>query len=130
MPSFSPRSKTRLITCDPRIQRVFNEVIKTWDCTLLEGHRGQERQDELFRQGKSKVLWPNGDHNAVPSRAIDAVPYPIDWHNWDRFYAFAGFVLGVAQVLCVKLGSGLDWDGDRNFKDQSFHDAPHFFLRD
>lgn len=130
MPRFSSKSRDRLATCDPRIIEVFEEVVKTWDCTILEGHRPQERQDELFRQGKSKVVWPNGDHNTVPSRAVDVVPYPIDWDDWRRFYAFAGFVLGVAQAKNIKLGSGLDWDGDRNFNDQTFHDAPHFFMKD
>lgn len=130
MPKFGSKSRSKLDTCDPRIREVFEEVIKTWDCTILEGHRGQKRQDELVRQGKSKVKWPQGDHNSTPSRAVDAVPYPIDWSDWNRFYAFAGFVLGIAQAKNINLGSGLDWDGDRDFKDQSFLDAPHFFLRE
>ena len=44
MPKFGKRSKERLATCDERLQEVFNEVIKFVDCSVLEGHREQERQ--------------------------------------------------------------------------------------
>jgi len=55
MLSFSPQSLQRLNQCHPNLQRVFNEVVKTFDCTVFTGQHSQEGQDELFRQGKSKV---------------------------------------------------------------------------
>ncbi len=39
MPEFSNTSKARLATCHPDIQEVMNEVIKYFDCTILEGYR-------------------------------------------------------------------------------------------
>ena len=48
MPKFGRSSRARLITCDKRLQKVFNEVIKYVDCSVLEGHRSGERQDKLF----------------------------------------------------------------------------------
>ena len=47
MPRFGTRSKRNLATCDKRLQRIFNEVIKHVDCSVIEGHRDQQRQDKL-----------------------------------------------------------------------------------
>ena len=74
MPKFGKRSKERLETCDNRLQLVFNEVIRYVDCSILEGHRSGERQNKLFEEGKTKVKYPNGRHNANPSRAVDVAP--------------------------------------------------------
>ena len=48
MPSYSSRSLQKLSTCHPKIQKVFNEVIKHYDCTILEGHRDKETQDGFY----------------------------------------------------------------------------------
>jgi peptidoglycan L-alanyl-D-glutamate endopeptidase CwlK len=134
MPSFGKSSRARLDTCDPRIVEIFEEVIKHIDCSILEGRRDKDTQNELFRQGKSKLQWPDSKHNVVDpsdlSKAIDCVPYPIDWNDWNRFYHFCGLVQAVALMKGYKLRSGLDWDQDYDFSDQSFNDAPHFELVD
>lgn len=129
MPSFGKSSAHRLATCHPKLQELFNEVVKNYDCTVLQGERTKEEQDEYFRTGKSKVQYPNSKHNSSPSMAVDIVPYPIDWNDWNRFYHFAGYVKGVADNLGIKIRSGIDWDGDNDFKDQTFNDAPHFELK-
>ena len=41
MNKFSAISKERLATCDERIQTVFQQVIKYFDCSIIEGHRGE-----------------------------------------------------------------------------------------
>ncbi len=128
MPSFSRASRARLKTCDPELQRLMNEVIRHWDCTILEGHRAESRQNEMVRIGTSQLPWPNSKHTKTPSLAVDAAPYPIDWADIERFRAFGGFVLGVAAVLNIPLRWGGDWNGNRDFKDQKFHDLPHFEL--
>jgi len=120
MPNFSNASKSKLLTTDVKLQQLFNEVIKHVDCTVLEGHRNQERQDQLFRQGKTKAKYPKSKHNSYPSKAIDVVPYPIDWNDKQRFEVFASFVKGLA----IGMGINIRWGGD--FK--SFYDAPHFEL--
>lgn len=130
MPSFSRSSLDRLSTCDLRLQRVFEEVIKHRDCSILEGHRGKEAQDQAFNTGKSKTPWPKSNHNASPSRAVDVMPwYPEAPHiRWDmndkktshELREFAGFVLGVAAGMGIKLR----WGG--HFR--SFFDGPHFEL--
>ncbi len=128
MPEFSIASKRRLGTCDPVLIRLMNEVIKHWDCTILEGHRDQARQNEMVRIGTSRLSWPDSKHNKDPSLAVDVAPYPIDWQDLERFRAFGGFVLGVAAVLKVPIRWGGDWNGNRDFRDQKFHDLPHFEL--
>lgn len=126
MPIFSKQSQTRLNSCDIRLQKVFNEVIKHWDCTVLEGHRGEQTQNEYYRTGKSKLKYPQGKHNSNPSLAVDVVPYPIDWEKTNNFIYFAGFVLGIARQMEIKLRWGGDWDQDFNTYDTRFVDMPHF----
>ena len=130
MPEFSERSLRLLSTADERLQRLFLEVVKTYDCTVLCGHRGKEEQEEAYRAGKSKVLFPHSKHNRMPAMAVDVAPYPVDWQDWKRFYHFGGYVLRVAQELGIQVRSGLDWNGNLDFKDQNFHDAPHWELLD
>lgn len=95
MPTFSKISKDRLATCDERLQKVFNEVVKYFDCTIVQGHRGQAEQDAAYASGKSQLKWPNGNHNKFPSKAVDVMPYPIDWTDRERMTLFAGFVMGI-----------------------------------
>ena len=128
MPKFGKRSRENLATCDKRLQGVFNEVIKYVDCSVLEGHRSQERQDELYESGKSKVKYPHGRHNSKPSRAVDVLPYPIDWKDYERMTLFAGFVLGISEKMGIKLIWGNDWDRDFQTSDTGFRDYPHFEL--
>jgi len=122
MPKFSNRSKERLATAEQPLQDLFNKVIQYVDCTILEGHRGADRQNQLYQEGKTKVRFPNSKHNSTPSRAVDVVPYPIDWGDIERFNCFANFVKGVAVGMDIKI----KWGGD--FK--GFYDAPHYQLED
>ena len=130
MPKFGKKSKERLATCDERLQEVFNEVIQFVDCSVLEGHRGQERQDQLYIDGKTKVKYPNGRHNSKPSNAVDCTPYPVDWADRERQTLFAGFVIGLARAKGIKLRWGGDWDQDFQVMDNRFDDFPHFEVID
>ena len=59
MPRFGKRSIGRLQTCDQKLQELFYEVVKHFDCSIIEGNRGEERQNKAFADGKSKVKYPN-----------------------------------------------------------------------
>jgi len=111
---------------------VFNRVIMVADCTIIEGHRDQATQDEMVRQGRSQLAWPNSKHNTKPSRAVDVAPFfaGIPWEDQRAFDHFAGIVMGVAADEGVALRWGGDWDGDFDFKDQEFMDLGHFELID
>jgi len=130
MPRFGRRSRKNLETCNEDLQELFNEVIKYFDCTVIQGHRGKEEQNKYFDEGKSKVKYPNGRHNANPSNAVDVVPYPIDWKDTDRMYYFAGFVKGIAYKMGIPIRWGGDWNDNTEVKDTNFKDLPHFELRD
>ena len=129
MPRFGKRSKERLATCEEDLQVLFKEVIKYVDCSILEGHRGKDRQNALYKEGKTKVLYPRGRHNADPSRAVDVVPYPVDWEDRERMTLFAGFVLGIASQMGLNIRWGGDWDQDFEVQDNKFDDFPHFELK-
>lgn len=128
MPTLSKKSLERLNECDEKIQKVILEVIKHYDCTVTCGYRGQEEQDQAVREGKSKVKFPNSKHNSLPSKAIDVIPYPVDWNDTKRFMHFAGFVQATALSMGIKLRWGGDFNGDLNFKNDKFIDMPHFEL--
>ena len=128
MPSFGPRSQEHLDTCHPDLQALCNLVIEHYDFSVLEGHRSGHRQNELFRQGKSKLKAGKSKHNSLPSKAVDIVPWPIDWEDTRRFYFLAGIIKQAAHDLNINVRLGADWDGDNSFADQTFHDLPHIEL--
>lgn len=128
MPQFSEASRNKLLTCDQRLVRVCEAVIKVYDFTVLEGHRSVDRQDELFRTGKSKKRGGESKHNRDPSLAVDLVPYPIDWDDSKRFFLLAGMMFQAAAAEGVSIRWGGDWDRDWQHHDQTFHDLPHFEL--
>lgn len=134
MPKFSQESFSKLSTCHPDLQALFYEVIKSFDCMILEGYRNQVDQDLAFKEGRSKLQWPNGKHNHQPSMAVDVTPYPVNFNDIKRLYWFAGYVMGIAQKLkddgkmshSVRYGG--DWDGNVEDINQHFRDMQHFEL--
>jgi peptidoglycan L-alanyl-D-glutamate endopeptidase CwlK len=153
MPKFSEISIKRLDTCEDDLQTLFNTVILKWDCRIIYGIRDKDKQFDLWKSGREyikdewvitnigKVLtYKDGintlsKHNYNPSRAVDVLPYPVDYKDIDRIIRFAGFVEGVAWMLkraglmTKDLTWGVDWDSDNNMKDQRFMDYPHFELK-
>jgi peptidoglycan L-alanyl-D-glutamate endopeptidase CwlK len=135
---YSQRSKDKLITCDPRLQDIFAEVIRHTDCTIVSGWRGEIEQNELKRTGKSQLAWPDSKHNhsriisdieALPwSLAVDVVPWPSAYRNRENMVYFAGMVMGIAGGLGYRLRWGNDWDMDNSTADNSFDDLAHFEL--
>ena len=111
---------------------MLREAIKYFDFTVVEGHRGKAAQDAAYAKGFSQVRWPNGNHNAKPSRAADIAPYPIDWSNKEaahlRFAFLMGVVLVCAKQLGVKVRFGMDWNRNLDPRDESFLDLPHVEL--
>lgn len=133
MPTFSDKSTNRLRTCSWDLQQIFNEVVKHYDCSILEGHRGEQKQNRLFVQKKSQVKWPDGKHNAYPAKAVDVAPYPIPenwgadhWKDLVHFYQLAAVVKFVAAQKNIKIRWGGDWDNDGDYKDNKFDDLVHY----
>ena len=133
MNEFSPRSKAELSTCHPELRRLFNEVLKLIDITVITGMRGEAAQNLAVLAGTSKLKYPLGKHNKTPSLAVDVAPYPLDWENRARFYYLAGIVKATAKQLNIKIRWGGDWDNDQTFntrREKMLSDLPHFELID
>ena len=121
-------SLAHLNTLHPNLAMVMLDALKTMDHSIIEGYRNEERQNELFDAGKSKLRYPDGKHNCMPSLAVDAIPYPVDWEDRERMTLFAGIVLGVASQFGIAIRWGGDWNGDGQVKDNKFDDLVHFEL--
>lgn len=133
---FGPESERCLGTCHQDLQRVIR-LVMSWqvvDFSVIEGHRSTERQQMLFREGRSKIdgVIKKGKHNYIPSYAGDLMPFPrvINgvnvWKDERRFTILAGLMYAAAAELHITLRWGGDWDSDGNANDQSFHDLPHY----
>ena len=99
------------------------------DFTVLECHREEERQNTLFDEGKSKVRFPNGKHNKLPSDAADIAPYVNGKISWD--YRHCIFLSGVLVTVAAKMGINLRWGGNWDMDgepmtDQGFQDLVHY----
>lgn len=130
MPVFSKQSRKNLSQCHPDLQRLFDDVIQHFDCSVICGHRTMKEQEEAFKTGKSKARFGESKHNHMPSMAVDVVPYPVDWDDRERFGLFAGFVKGRAIALNINIRWGGDWDQDNKIRDETFLDMPHYELVD
>jgi peptidoglycan L-alanyl-D-glutamate endopeptidase CwlK len=134
--SYSSKSKAKLGTCHPDIQKVLNKAIKHYDITIIEGARSTERQEELVRTGKSKTMKSKHLKQADGfSHAVDCALYPIDWADRERFVFLQGYLKGLADAM-LEAGEithtirlGVDWDSDGNIKEHSFFDGPHIELK-
>lgn len=138
MPSFSAEGEKKLATCHPLLQQLFRRVVGKYDCTIVTGHRGQADQDLAVAEGRSQTPWPIGNHNNAPSLAVDANPYPhpmmdaggnLTKEGWQEFCMFAGYVLGLAEGMGIRLRWGGDWNGNWKVTDEKFRDLYHFELR-
>lgn len=138
MPKFSAASLLQRKTLHLNLQKVADHVVAGWDCTLLEGKRSEEQQKINVARGTS---WTMDSKHVYPldkpSLAMDIAPYPVKWPNpklptypkdLALWYAFGGYVMGVADGLGIKLRWGADWDGDQIINDQIHDDLPHFEL--
>ena len=126
MPYFSDKSLSKLYTCHPDLQDLFNEVIQHRDCSILDGHRNEEDQNHAFANGFSNAKWPLSEHNSLPSMAVDVMPYysekpHIRWDDVEGITELGNFVEGVAAAK----GTSIRWGG--RFK--SFFDGPHYELK-
>ena len=131
MAVFGDRSIKELQSCNDGLIILFSDVVRNYDCTILQGHRTMEEQKANFRNGVTTTL--ASKHLSYPSDAVDVSPYPIpdNWGETDakemvKFYHFAGYVKARAETLGIKVRWGGDWDSDKEFDDQTFDDLVHW----
>jgi len=126
MPKFSKASAAKLATCHPSLQKIFNDIIQTRDCTIICGARTLEEQKKAFAGGFSKLdgVKKKSKHQISKERplsfAVDVLPFPLKWDDKKGHEDFARAVKATAQQHGIKIV----WGGD--FK--SFSDRPHYEL--
>lgn len=123
---YSEASLARLAEATIEQQKLWMAVADHWDVSIIEVYRSPERQAELFAQGPEVTKVRVSKHNSMPSEAVDAAPYPIDWNDIDQFIRFTYFVKGMAAAMGMEYKNGADWDGDNDYADHSFLDWVHW----
>lgn len=122
------RSLGRLKGVNPSLVAVFKRACETmpFDVTVLEGLRSYERQQELLKQGATKV----SVSRHMSGNALDIAPYPIDWNDLERFRILAKHMFSAAQELGITIRWGATWLSryEEPIKWAKFLDAPHFEL--
>ncbi len=133
MPVLGPKSREKLTGVHPDMVRVVERAIEITkqDFSVLEGVRTAERQRELYAQGRTKpgriVTWTLHSRH-LTGRAVDLVPYPLDWNTAAKFDAIYDAMMAAAKELKVKIRSGMDWDRDGRKREAKETDSPHFEL--
>lgn len=114
MYKYSKISQERLNTVDKRLQHLFNEVIKYYDCSIICGYRTIEEQKQAFKNKVSNCDGIRKKSKHQDGLAIDVVPYSTLYSNINNFYELAGVVKTIAKQLNINIKWGGDWE---NFKD-------------
>lgn len=143
---YGTQSKANLATVKKDLVIILYEAIKIIDISVICGHRSVEEQQKLFHADppRTKIdgITKLSNHNYVPSKAVDIIPYkkgldPFDPNpkNLARYYYMMGIIKAIAERLLKegkithKVRFGIDWDSDDVFTDQNFHDLPHMELQ-
>jgi len=129
MPWLGETSARRLRTCDPRLQLLCYDVIPWFDFAVTCGHRSHSEQAALYAKGRTEpgdvVTWAKpgqSKHNGLPSLAVDLAPWPIDWHDLDRFVELSRLM----KLAAALRGIDLEWGGDwpRRKRDMPHYQVP------
>ena len=138
---FSKNSKQLLDKgVHPDLVKLANEVIKITpiDFSITETYRSNERQKQLYKQGKSKCDGVNikSKHQIQDKsgcvEAIDICPYinnKLDYEATNDLFIIVGLFIAKAKELNINIIVGALWDND-SVKNNSFVDGGHIELRD
>lgn len=129
-------SRAELTGVHPDLVRVVGRAIQisTQDFSVLCGVRTAAEQRDLYAKGRTapgpKVTWTlNSRHIPGPDgfgRAVDLVPYPVDWNSAAKFDAIARAMFAAAREVGVAIRWGADWDRDGKPRERGETDSPHF----
>ena len=145
----SKRSLSRLAGVDDKLVAVVKRAIEISqvDFMVLEGVRSKEQCMINYGKGRTaaqvqakgvpakyanpsaaKVTWLNNPFASkhVTGKAVDLVPYPVDWNDLSKFDKIAKAMLQAAKELKVNVRWGADWDGDGKPRERGESDSPHF----
>ena len=148
---FSKVSKSRQNGLHPTLNKILDRAISisSIDFMILEGVRSDEQCYINYGKGRTvaqctakgvpakyalpkaaKVTWLNNplDSKHVTGKAVDLVPYPVDWNDLSKFDQMAQAMFAAAKELGVSIRWGADWDNDGNYREKGEYDSPHFEL--
>lgn len=137
--SLSQRSISNLRQVHPDLVAVVGRAIQITeqDFMVIEGVRTQERQDELWAQGRTTpgpvVTWTkdvssHGIGKDGYGHAVDICPFPVDWNDLSKFDAISKAMFAAATEFGIRLRWGADWDMDGKPRERGESDSPHFEL--
>ena len=124
-------SLARLQGVDETLVNVVKRAIEISevDFTVLEGVRTLERQRELYAHGRTApgkiVTWTMKSRH-IEGKAVDLVPYPLDWNDLEKFNKIKDAMFKAAKEQDVNLRWGADWDQDGHYREKGETDSPHF----
>ncbi len=140
MNSWGIKSQAERATSDERLNEIGDIVLQVKDHSVIKGHRGEKEQHDAFTSDpqRSKLDWPNGNHNALPSKAQDVKSYPFptldadggDSAQREEQLYLLGLYRGVAAMKGIPLRTGADWDRDGEIADNGFDDFFHVEIDD
>ena len=140
MNTWGQRLQAERATSDPRLNEIGDIVLLIKDHSVIKGHRNEVDQHAAFTSDpqRSKLDWPNGNHNSLPSKAQDVKSYPFppldadggDSAQREEQLYLLGLYRGVAHMLGYGLRTGADWDRDGEIADNGFDDFFHVELDD
>lgn len=140
---FSKLSLSRLEGLNPNLLKVVKRAIELTeqDFLVVEGVRTKEQCWINYGKGRtasqcqaknvptkyaqphlSKVTWLNDPLGSkhVSGKAVDLVPYPVEWNDLNKFRVIAVAMKAAANELHVKISWGGDWTKTKDY--------PHFEL--
>lgn len=140
----SKRSLDALIGVDDRMVKVVKRAIQLTkqDFLVLEGVRSKEQMMINWGKGRTieqcakwgipakyakpslaKVTWLNNPFasNHASGKAVDLVPYPVDWNDIGKFKTIADAMKQAAKELNINIEYGGDWLKSKDY--------PHFELK-
>ena len=135
----------RIATLHPKIrQKVLDAYIHINNRLLGKGvrlrfthtTRTNQEQDELYAQGRTVpgdiVTWTLNSRHLPASdgfgKAVDLVPYPINWNETRKFDDIAKAMIQASKELNIEIRWGADWDMDGIPRERDEIDSPHFEL--
>ena len=147
----SKLSLGRLEGVNPALVKVVKRAIEITqqDFLVVEGVRSKEQCYINYGKGRTaaqciakgvpakyaqpklaKVTWLNNPLSSkhVSGKAVDLVPYPVNWNDLTKFDQVAKAMFAAAKELGVSIRWGADWDNDGNYREKGEYDSPHFEL--
>ena len=147
----SKLSLGRLNGVDANLVKVVQRAIEITpqDFMVVEGVRSKEQCYINYGKGRTvaqctakgvpakyaqpklaKVTWLNNPLSSkhVSGKAVDLVPYPVNWNDLTKFDQVAKAMFAAAKELGVSIRWGADWDNDGNYREKGEYDSRHFEL--